>query len=431
MEKYQRSDIVGVERENERDETYRSKLNPQIDRERTRFNHHFIKPNGSYTAFINRRLKELAPKRKVKDDAVLMASFLIGASPEFFKNKSHNDIDAFFFECTDFFAERYGRENIVSAVVHMDETTPHLHLNLMPILEGRPCAKKLFDRKALATLQSDLHKEIGSHWDLQRGKIGSKAQHLDTAAYKLKKMQESAIKAEQQADAAEARKALAEQDAAIAEQRQAHAEERTEDLAKEQARLEREVAPLQAAAETLQAYSDGRRKPNKKDVPTLAAELAKTKTALQYSTKDQSGLFRELQQAERKNAELQRSADLLKEIKEHAPEKLDEALEKVAFRPVTIISKDFIQNLRDALCDESTRVQTMADCDSDPVSVINGWMPAHAPEEHRFAPQEELEMAEQAALESPGEVDADLDDKEPDTELNADDEEWLRRHQGS
>ena len=332
MEKYQRSDIVGVERENERDETYRSKLNPQIDRERTRFNHHFIKPNGSYTAFINRRLKELAPKRKVKDDAVLMASFLIGASPEFFKNKSHNDIDAFFFECTDFFAERYGRENIVSAVVHMDETTPHLHLNLMPILEGRPCAKKLFDRKALATLQSDLHKEIGSHWDLQRGKIGSKAQHLDTAAYKLKKMQESAIKAEQQADAAEARKALAEQDAAIAEQRQAHAEERTEDLAKEQARLEREVAPLQAAAETLQAYSDGRRKPNKKDVPTLAAELAKTKTALQYSTKDQSGLFRELQQAERKNAELQRSADLLKEIKEHAPEKLDEAIETVKER---------------------------------------------------------------------------------------------------
>lgn len=116
---------------------------------------------------------------------------------------------------------------------------------------------------------------------------------------------------------------------------------------------------------------------------------------------------------------------------DEAVKMLDEALEKVSFRPVTIISKDFIQNLRDALCAESTRVQTMADCDSDPVSVINGWMPAHAPEGHRFAPQEELEMAEQAALESPGEVDADLDDKEPDTELNADDEEWLRRHQGS
>ena len=63
MKKFQRSDIVGIERENARDETYRSKTNPQIDGERTRFNHHFISPNGSYTAFINRRLKELAPKR--------------------------------------------------------------------------------------------------------------------------------------------------------------------------------------------------------------------------------------------------------------------------------------------------------------------------------------------------------------------------------
>ena len=122
---------------------------------------------------------------------------------------------------------------------------------------------------------------------------------------------------------------LAEQHASIAEQRQAHAEERTADLFKQQERLEREVSPLQAAAEALREYADGTRKPNKKDVPALAAELAKTKTELQYSTKDQHGLFQELQQAERKNAELQRSADLLREIRRHAPEKLDEAIEAV------------------------------------------------------------------------------------------------------
>ena len=196
MKKFQRSDIVGVERENERDENYRSKTNPQIDGERTRFNHHFISPNGSYTAFINRRLKELAPKRKVKDDAVLMASFFVGASPAFFTDKSRDDIDAFFFECTDFFAERYGKENIISAVVHLDETTPHLHLNLMPILEGRPCAKKLFDRKALVALQTDLYKEVGMHWGLERGQEGSQTEHLDTVEFKLKKMQEAAVAAQ-------------------------------------------------------------------------------------------------------------------------------------------------------------------------------------------------------------------------------------------
>ena len=66
MEKYQRKDIVGIERENERDENYISKTNPQIDHKRTRLNFHFIKPHGSYIAFINQRLKDLAPKRKVK-----------------------------------------------------------------------------------------------------------------------------------------------------------------------------------------------------------------------------------------------------------------------------------------------------------------------------------------------------------------------------
>ena len=64
MEKYQRKDIVGIERENERDENYCSKTNPQIDNKRTRLNFHFIKPHSSYIAFINQRLKDLAPKRK-------------------------------------------------------------------------------------------------------------------------------------------------------------------------------------------------------------------------------------------------------------------------------------------------------------------------------------------------------------------------------
>ena len=163
MKKYQRDAVVGIERENERDENYRSKNNPQIDRERTPRNYHFIKPDDTYTAFINQRITDLAPKRKVKDDSVLMCSFFVGASPEFFVGKDRDDIGAFFFECTEFFAERYGRENIISAIVHLDETTPHMHLNLMPVLEGRLCAKQLFDRKELRSIQTDLHNDVDKH----------------------------------------------------------------------------------------------------------------------------------------------------------------------------------------------------------------------------------------------------------------------------
>ena len=55
---------------------------------------------------------------------------LITASPEFFKGKSPKEIQAFFQRAADFLTHRVGRENIVSAVVHMDEKTPHLPLDV-------------------------------------------------------------------------------------------------------------------------------------------------------------------------------------------------------------------------------------------------------------------------------------------------------------
>ena len=333
MKKYQRDAVVGIERENERDETYRSKSNPQIDCERTPHNYHLIKPDDTYTAFINKRIKDLAPKRKIKDDAVLMCSFFVGASPEFFVGKDRDDIGAFFFECTEFFAERYGRENIISAVVHLDETTPHMHLNLMPVLDGRLCAKQLFDRKELRSIQTDLHNDVGKHWGLERGKEGSTAEHLDTVEFKLKKMKEAADRAERQADEAEGRQAVAEKGAANAEQRKAHAEETTQALEEKRGKLEREVEPLQAAAEVLQEYSDGKRKLNKRDLPVIAAEAAKLKAEnrqleqqLEVSRRDQHDVFTLYQKTEREKKALQIDADVLRQIREHAPDKLKEAL---------------------------------------------------------------------------------------------------------
>ena len=115
----------------------------------------------------------------------------------------------------------------------------------MPILDGRPCAKKLFDRKAIVALQTDLYKEVGRHWGLERGQEGSQAEHLNTVEFKLKKMQEAGVAAQRQADDAEERTLLAEQNASIAEQRQAHAEERTADLFKQQERQDEDGIAIQ------------------------------------------------------------------------------------------------------------------------------------------------------------------------------------------
>ena len=192
MEKYKRGDIVGIERENERDENYKSTKNPQIDKSRTHLNYHTLPYEKKYLAFIDERIKELAPKRKIKDDAVLITSFILGSDKEFFDGISPETQKQFFSDCTEFFAERYGKENIVSAVVHLDESTPHLHFNLMPITDGRLCAKELFDRTALRKLQTDFYEVVGRKYGLKRGKEGSTAKHLDTVAFKTKKMTEAA-----------------------------------------------------------------------------------------------------------------------------------------------------------------------------------------------------------------------------------------------
>ena len=206
MEKYHKNDVAPVERENERDENYEA-ANPQIDSERTRNNYRFTPYFGkTYTEFINGRIKELglSPRK----DAVVMNSLVLGSDKTFFDGLAKVEQYNFFSDCYKFFAERYGEENIIAAVVHNDETTPHMHLNLMPVTkDGRLCSKQLFDKPQLQQLQTDFYETVGKRWGLQRGKEGSQRKHLSTAEYKAKKIieQAEAIREENQvyADALE------------------------------------------------------------------------------------------------------------------------------------------------------------------------------------------------------------------------------------
>ncbi len=194
MKKYnnkKRDNVTPIETENERDENYNPD-NPQIDLKRTRYNYHTAMPKGGYMKYINERIATLPLKRKVRSDAVLMCSFIIGSDGDFFQTLTSWEKQQFFEDVTEYFAEKYGRENIISAVVHMDETTPHLHLNLIPIVDNTLSAKQLFTRASLRELQTDFHEKIGKKWNLERGKEGSHAKHIDTAEFKAKTIIERA-----------------------------------------------------------------------------------------------------------------------------------------------------------------------------------------------------------------------------------------------
>lgn len=191
MEKYHKQDVAPIEKENERDENYEAS-NPQIDSERTKNNYRFTPHFGkTYTEFISGRIKELglSPRK----DAVVMNSFVLGSDKTFFDGLAKIEQYNFFSDCYKFFAERYGEENIIAAVVHNDETTPHMHFNLMPITpDGRLCSKQLFDKPQLQQLQTNFYEAVGKKYGLERGKEGSQKKHLSTTEFKAKKIIEKA-----------------------------------------------------------------------------------------------------------------------------------------------------------------------------------------------------------------------------------------------
>ena len=114
---------------------------------------------------------------------------LITASPEFFKGKSPKEEQEFFQRAADFLIGRVGRENIVSAVVHMDEKTPHLHLTFVPLTkDNRLCAKEIIGNRAnLTKWQDDFHAYMVEKYpDLERGESASRTgrKHIPTRLFK-------------------------------------------------------------------------------------------------------------------------------------------------------------------------------------------------------------------------------------------------------
>ena len=301
MEKYRRADIVGIERENERNENYKSTRNPQIDKSKTSLNYHTMPYEKKYLSFIDERIKELAPKRKIKDDAVLITSFILGSDKEFFDEISPEAQKRFFDDCTEFFAERYGKENIVSAVVHLDESTPHLHFNLMPVTGGRLCAKELFDRSALRELQTDFYEVVGKKYGLKRGKEGSTAKHLDTVAFKTKKMTEAA------------------------EEKIREAEE-----AQTAAKPVKELLESYESAKSEKIPFSGK----KKETEIIALRMKNSELEKQNNVlaKDNGDLYAELKKQEKSATTNEGAVKLLKTLLEYAPEELAAAKQAASRR---------------------------------------------------------------------------------------------------
>lgn len=184
VQKFKASAVRGIQFHNRREKD--SRTNPDIDKSRTPQNVALI-DCPDYRAAIADRLSTLKTSRAVRKDAVVMAQVLVTSGPEFFKDMPLEKQQAFFRQSLDFIADRYGKDNILSAVIHMDEKTPHMHVDLTPIRDGRLTAKTIFTRAELGNLQTDFARDVGQQYGLKRGESREEKQrHLSTAEFKLK-----------------------------------------------------------------------------------------------------------------------------------------------------------------------------------------------------------------------------------------------------
>lgn len=118
------------------------KSNPDIDASRTHLNYHIVKPKAKYRQSVLERIEQVGAKRR--KDSVVMQDCFVGATPDWIKAKSTEEQKEYFDYAYRFFEESFKKENIISAVVHLDEATPHMHLCFVPITDkGRLSSKDI------------------------------------------------------------------------------------------------------------------------------------------------------------------------------------------------------------------------------------------------------------------------------------------------
>lgn len=195
MAKVKKNSVRGFQIHNLRE--LKSKTNPDIDPTRSHLNKDFINDQPiNFKKKWEKRIEEgYTLDREIRHDATLYNEFIIGSDKEFFDKLDQAEKDRFFKTATDFFTERYGKENVLYSIAHYDELRgagAHAHVAVVPLKDGKLTSKEVFDRKELRYLQEELPKALQrAGFDIERGRKGSKAQHIETATFKTMKAEEA------------------------------------------------------------------------------------------------------------------------------------------------------------------------------------------------------------------------------------------------
>lgn len=144
--KHKMGAVNGVGRHNEREGKNHS--NDKIDDTKTYLNYHIKKPREkSYSKEFYRIKEENGYEGKLmltgKKQSNVICEFLVASDNKYFDQGNNEMGLQYFDDAYEFICNEYGEKNIVSAVVHMDETTPHMHVSYVPIGKCKKTIKTL------------------------------------------------------------------------------------------------------------------------------------------------------------------------------------------------------------------------------------------------------------------------------------------------
>ena len=186
MQKMKAGNLGGAYKHNER--IFENHSNKDIDPSRSPLNYELT--DRDHSVSYEKQIKDYVNENKISNrairkDAVLCDEWIITSDKSFFEKLSEGETREFFETAKNYFAENYGEDNIAYASVHLDESTPHMHMGVVPFQDGKLSSKAMFDKEELKKIQEDLPKYMNEQgFELERGELNSDAKHKPGAEFK-------------------------------------------------------------------------------------------------------------------------------------------------------------------------------------------------------------------------------------------------------
>lgn len=194
IQKRKRQDIAGIEREATRTATdYNNAVEPGMDI----YNVNLIQ-SQNWKQDIQKEIEQAGAKTRA--NSIIALDTVYTASPQFFEGKTTEENNRYFQDCLRFHQEQFG--HVVSAVVHYDETTPHLHVLSVPLThDGRLSAREIVgNRTNMAHMQTEFFEQVGKVYGLERGQHRDgpeKREHITAQEHRLRQVTEQTQEQEQ------------------------------------------------------------------------------------------------------------------------------------------------------------------------------------------------------------------------------------------